>query len=54
MNQSQRSRIAKLLGAEGGKARAKNLTAEQLSAIGKKGGRPRKNAKIKRKAEKWP
>jgi hypothetical protein len=25
----------------GGKARAKKLTKEQLSAIGKKGGRPR-------------
>jgi hypothetical protein len=33
---------AVLLGSLGGQARAKKLTAEQLSAIGKKGGRPRK------------
>lgn len=30
------SEIAKLLGAKGGKARAKNLTKEQQSAIGRK------------------
>jgi general stress protein YciG len=30
----------------GGKARAAKLTKEQLSAIGKKGGRPRKRLDI--------
>ena len=36
---------AVLLGSLGGHARARKLTAEQLSAIGKKGGRPRKTKK---------
>jgi hypothetical protein len=31
----------------GGKARAKKLTKEQLSAIGKRGGRPRLDKKHK-------
>jgi hypothetical protein len=31
----------------GGKARAEKLTKEQLSAIGKKGGRPRLDKKTK-------
>lgn len=30
----------------GGKARAKKLTPEQLSAIGKKGGRPKKKRRL--------
>jgi hypothetical protein len=30
----------------GGQARAANLTKEQLSAIGKKGGRPRKKVAL--------
>lgn len=32
---------AVLLGSKGGKARAKKYTKEQLSAMGKKGGRPK-------------
>jgi hypothetical protein len=34
---------------KGGLARAKKLTSEQLSAIGKKGGRPRLDKKRKKK-----
>jgi len=30
----------------GGKARAAKLTKEQLTAIGKKGGRPRKTVRV--------
>jgi hypothetical protein len=44
-------------GAEGGRARAERHTKEELSAWGKKGGRPkgsgRKQVKKKRKGEKW-
>lgn len=36
----------------GGKARAQKLTKEQLSAIGKKGGRPRKTRDSVPKKEK--
>jgi general stress protein YciG len=37
-----KNEFAVKLGSLGGKARAKKLSKEQLSAIGKKGGRPRK------------
>ncbi len=43
-----KNKHAQSLGSLGGKARAKNLTPEQLSEIGKKGGwkkgKPRKTA----------
>jgi hypothetical protein len=39
-------------GAEGGKARASRHTPEELSAWGKKGGRPKGSRKQKRKGEK--
>lgn len=40
MNKKQRSEFAKLLGAIGGKNRAKNHGKTQLSEWAKKGGRP--------------
>jgi hypothetical protein len=40
-------------GAEGGKARARKYTKEQLSKMGKKGGRPKGSGK-KRKQTKGP
>lgn len=38
---------AQSLGSLGGKARAKKFTKEQLSEMGKKGGRPKKEKKSK-------
>jgi hypothetical protein len=39
-------------GAEGGKARARKHTPEELSAWGKKGGRPKRSGKQKHKGDK--
>lgn len=39
-------------GAQGGKARAKKYTKEQLSEMGKKGGRPAKGSDKKKQTKK--
>jgi general stress protein YciG len=48
MNEQQLSEAMKLMGAKGGNARAKKLSAERLSEIGKLGGRPRSKARRKK------
>lgn len=50
MTPAERSRIAKLLGSEGGKKTASKYSKEQLSAWGSQGGRG--NKKRKRKGSK--
>lgn len=47
MTMKPKNKSAVLLGSLGGKARAKKLTKEQLSVIGKKGGRPLKQDSAK-------